>query len=69
MRKSQLDLIPGIGLKRKKLLLKQFGDIGVISKAKLEDLVLAPGISRSLAQDILRFFNKGHKKGKQGNKG
>ena len=64
LRKSQLDLIPGIGLKRKKILLKQFGDIDTISKAKLEELVLVPGISRSLAQDILRFFNKGHKKEK-----
>jgi len=64
LRKSQLDLIPGIGLKRKNILLKQFGDIDNISKVKLEDLVLVPGISRSLAQDILKFFNKDHEKEK-----
>ena len=69
LRSSRLDLIPGIGLKRKVILLKQFGDIDSISKAKLDDLVLVPGISRSLAQDIQRFFNKDHKSGKQGNKG
>ena len=55
---SELDKIPGIGSKRKKLLLKQFGDIQAISNAKFEDLVLVPGISRSIAQNILKFFGE-----------
>ena len=56
LKKSQLDLIPGIGLKRKMLLLKHFRDINAISSAKPEDLILVPGISLSLAQKILDFF-------------
>jgi excinuclease ABC subunit C len=56
-RESELDQIPGIGATRKRLLLKHFGDIYGISNAKLEDLVLVPGISRSVAENILRFFD------------
>jgi len=55
-KESQLGQIPGIGQKRKKLLLKHFGDITAVSDAKLEDLAFVPGISHSLAQNILGFF-------------
>jgi len=55
-KESKLDQISGIGAKRRKLLLKHFVDINAISRAKLEDLVLVPGISPSVAQNILRFF-------------
>ena len=57
-KESELDRIPGIGLTRKKLLLKHFGDINAISNTTVEDLVLVPGIHRSLAQQILFFLNK-----------
>jgi excinuclease ABC subunit C len=56
-KESELDQIPGIGATRKKLLLEYFGDINGISNAKLDDLVLLPGISRSVAENILRFFD------------
>jgi excinuclease ABC subunit C len=59
---SRLDLIPGIGPKRKRLLLKHFGDIDSISRAKPGELALVPGISASLAQDISRFFISGAEK-------
>jgi excinuclease ABC subunit C len=59
---SRLDLIPGIGPKKKRLLLKHFGEIASISRAKPEELALVPGISNSLAQDISRFFYAGDKK-------
>jgi excinuclease ABC subunit C len=49
---SPLDGIPGVGPKRKKLLLKFFGDINSISKASLDDIAMVPGISLSLAKDI-----------------
>ncbi|MBW2610170.1 MAG: excinuclease ABC subunit UvrC [Deltaproteobacteria bacterium] len=62
LKKSRLDLIPGIGQKRKKILLQGFGDIDAISRARPEDLALVPGISRSLAQDISSFLKKKHKK-------
>jgi excinuclease ABC subunit C len=49
---SRLDLIPGIGPKRKRLLLKFFGNVDAIFRASPQDLALVPGISRSLARDI-----------------
>ncbi|MFC1869468.1 excinuclease ABC subunit UvrC [Thermodesulfobacteriota bacterium] len=58
VKKSRLELIPGIGPKRKKLLLKRFGDIDAVSRAKPEDLALVPGISESLARDISGFFRQ-----------
>jgi len=57
LERSRLDLIPGIGPKKKRLLLEHFGDIASISKAKPGELALVPGISTSLAQDISRFFS------------
>jgi excinuclease ABC subunit C len=62
LERSRLDLIPGIGPKRKRLLLKHFGDIDSISRAKPGELALVPGISASLAQDISRFFISGAEK-------
>jgi excinuclease ABC subunit C len=56
LERSRLDLIPGIGPKKKRVLLRHFGDIVSISRAKPEELALVPGISNSLAQDISRFF-------------
>jgi len=53
---SDLDKISGIAAKRKKLLLKHFIDIHAVSRAKFEDLVLVPGISPCVAQNILNFF-------------
>jgi excinuclease ABC subunit C len=53
---SRLDLIPGIGPRKKRLLLEHFGDIDSISRAKPGEIALVPGISTSLAQDISRFF-------------
>lgn len=56
MKKSRLDLIPGIGPKRKSLLLERFGDIEAVSRAKPEELALVSGISDSLARYILDFL-------------
>jgi len=60
--KSQLNLIPGIGLNRKRQLLRNFGDINAISMSSTEELALIKGISRSMAQAIHEFFtNKENK--------
>ena len=56
IRKSRLDLISGIGPKRKRLLLRYFKDIYSISKASTDDLTKVPGISQSLARNIVAFF-------------
>jgi excinuclease ABC subunit C len=54
--KSLLDLIPGIGPKRKRQLLKTFGNVKTISRVKAEDLAGVKGISRDLARSIADFF-------------
>lgn len=49
---SSLDTIPGIGPKRKRALLRQFGSLQALRDASVEELATARGISRSLAQKI-----------------
>jgi len=46
---SSLDNIPGIGPKRKRALLKQFGSLRAIREAPIEELAVTVGMSRSLA--------------------
>jgi excinuclease ABC subunit C len=60
---SALDLIPGIGIKRRKLLLKYFKDIDAIAAASPEALATVPGINRSLAESIFSFFEQRGEKG------
>jgi len=49
---SSLDTIPGIGPKRKRALLKQFGSIRAIRQAPIEELAATTGMSQSLAKKI-----------------
>ncbi len=49
---SSLELIPGIGAKRRRDLLRYFGGIQGIARASLDELTKVPGISRSLAERI-----------------
>ena len=55
--KSELDLVPGIGTKRKKSLLNNFGSIKNIKDAAIEDLLHVDGINKSLAIKIYNFFH------------
>jgi excinuclease ABC subunit C len=52
---SLLDHIPGMGPKRKKILLKQFGSLEGVLNATVEELASLPGINSTLAQKILKF--------------
>jgi len=49
---SSLDTIPGIGPKRKRALLKQFGSVRAIREAPAEELAATTGMSQSLAKSI-----------------
>jgi len=49
---SPLENIPGIGKKRRLLLLKQFGSLENIRNASVEELAALPGITRSLAEKL-----------------
>ncbi|MFZ7113434.1 MAG: excinuclease ABC subunit UvrC [Desulfatiglandales bacterium] len=53
---SELDKIPGIGPRRKRLLLTHLGNIEAVSLATHRELVKIPGISPTLAEEIVRFF-------------
>jgi len=49
---SQLDTIPGIGSKRKRALLQQFGSVRGIQNASLEELTSVSGMTRNAAESI-----------------
>ena len=49
---SPLEGIPGVGKKRRLLLLKEFGSLENIKKASVEELRKVPGVSESLARKI-----------------
>jgi excinuclease ABC subunit C len=54
---SQLDTIPGVGKKRKAILLKHFKRIKKIREADIEQLNALPGITRSAAEAVYNYFN------------
>jgi excinuclease ABC subunit C len=47
--RSSLDLVTGIGPKRKRMLLRKFGSIPGIKEASVDDIAAVPGMTRSLA--------------------
>ena len=49
---SQIDNIPGIGPKRRRLLLKHFGSLTGLRHAALEEILHVPGIPEKLAKEI-----------------
>jgi excinuclease ABC subunit C len=52
--RSELDSIPGIGEKRRKALLKQFGSVEGIRNASLEEITEVQGMNRKIAGKLLR---------------
>jgi len=49
---SALDTVPGIGPKRKRALLKQFGSVQSIKEASIEELAAAKGMTEKLAKRV-----------------
>ncbi len=56
--KSVLDTVPGVGKKRKALLLRHMGSLERIRKATLEDLLKVPGIDSKVAEEIVRVLQR-----------
>ncbi|MCW8872816.1 MAG: excinuclease ABC subunit UvrC [Xanthomonadales bacterium] len=55
--RSTLELIPGIGPRRRRALLNHFGGLQGVSKAGVEELSSVPGINRLLAEEIFRALH------------
>ena len=55
---SIFDEIPGIGAKRKKLLIIKFGSLENIKKASLKDLKILKGIPENIAKKVFNFFHR-----------
>lgn len=53
---SPLENIPGIGPRRRRELLRQFGGLQELKRASIDDLAAIPGINRGLAQRIFDFL-------------
>jgi excinuclease ABC subunit C len=53
---SQLDLIKGIGRRRREILLKHFGSLLGIREASIDEVSSIPGMNRSVAEEIKRYF-------------
>ena len=47
--RSSIDMVTGIGPKRKRMLLRRFGSIQGIKEAPVDDIAAVPGLTRSLA--------------------
>lgn len=56
-KKSSLEDIPGLGPKRRQLLLRQFGGIKELERASIETLTQLDGISQQLAERIYGHFH------------
>lgn len=61
-RKSLLDDIPGIGDKRRNLLLRHFGSLKKLRQASLEQIMATPGIPESTAKSIYSFLQTPQRK-------
>jgi excinuclease ABC subunit C len=55
--RSPLEDIPGLGPKKRRELLKQFGGLQALTRAGIDDLQRVKGISRQLAEAIYERFH------------
>ncbi len=54
---SLLEEIPGVGLKRRKALLKRFGSLEAISQASLQELAAVEGMNKKVARKVKEFLD------------
>ncbi len=53
---SAMDSVPGIGPKRKRLLLRRFGSVKAIREAPVEELAAVPGMTLRLAEKLKEYL-------------
>jgi excinuclease ABC subunit C len=56
---SAVEEIPGIGPRRKRLLLRTFGSVEGIRRASVEDLAAVPTMTRKLAEEVSVYLREG----------
>ncbi len=56
--KSLLDEIPGIGPKRRQMLLKHFGNLEEIAKAPLDEIAKLPGFNSKVARNVKEYLQE-----------
>lgn len=54
---SELDGVPGIGVKRKKQLIKHFGSISKIREGAVEEIASLPGLNKKLAEELKKHLS------------
>ena len=52
---SALDLVPGIGPKRKRMLIRRFGSVRGVSSASVDEIAAVPGMTLSLARSVKNY--------------
>jgi excinuclease ABC subunit C len=55
---SELDRVPGVGPKRKKIVLGRFGSLAGVLNASIEDIASLPGMTHSVARSIKKVLGK-----------
>jgi len=58
--RSSLEAIPGVGGKRRRVLLRHFGSAQGVEDANVEELKKVPGISAGIAQSIYDYYHPGN---------
>ena len=53
---SALDTVPGIGPKRRRLLLRRFGSVRGLKEAAVEDVAAVPGMTLKLARQVKDYL-------------
>jgi excinuclease ABC subunit C len=54
--RSSLDEIPGVGAKRRRVLLTHFGSLDAIRVASVDDIAALPGLTRRVAEQIKAYL-------------
>ena len=54
---SALDGVPGIGVKRKKELIKHFGSVSKIREGSIDEIASVPGLNKKLAEELKKHLS------------
>mgnify|MGYP003304580464 FL=1 len=55
--RSSLDMVPGVGPKKRRQLLTKYGSVAKIRESSLEDIASTPGLTKKLAEAIKEYIS------------